>query len=260
MGLSLLSTLYLIGYTFEPTRLLLERYAFGLTIEAIAAIVAIMLQLATLAVYLLRRDIKAYIREFGGRAQEEIIYQDTTAVLTALWEAAEARGPGRHSLEILGHRLTAAWPLIYSKLSSRDMPRDWDITIYGLKPDPAAVGDSPLPQEWADDVRYIMRNIIQYVTDHGNDLDVRGIRITLKSYSVFPPVHGFRLDGSDIYYTYFTWSSGRDISPYWFYERIAATDSSAGGAERRLLFDVWLKEVDRKSQPLIEKNRVTGAV
>ncbi len=260
MGLSVLSTLYLMCYTFEPTRLVLEKYAFTLTTDAIAAIVAIMLQLAVLAIYLLRREVQAYVRELRGKPQEEVIYRDATAVLTDLWETAEAQGPGSHSLEILGHSLTSSWPLLVGKLSAATVPRDWRITIYGLDPGPIVPSDSPLPQAWSDDVRSTMRRIIEYVKDRDKELGDRRVYITLKSYSVLPPVHGFRLDGSDIYYTYFTWSSKRDISPHWFYERTSATESSAGGAERWLLFDVWLKEVDSKSRPLIEENRVRAAV
>jgi hypothetical protein len=254
VSLSLLSAAYLISYAFEPTRLLLERYAFALTLPTIVAIVALMLQLTALAMYLLRKEVRAYIDELRA-VQQNDTYEDAGAVMAALWKTGQRRGHGSHKVEILGHTLATSWTLLKSKLSAKEALRDYDIILYCLEPEPAVGSYSPVPPRWSTEAAESIASINDYVKEHADTLESRRVHVTLKSYSIYPSMHGFRLDGEDVYLTYFTWSSGRDITPYYFYERISPAAFSAAAKGRYQLFDRWLQEVDGVSRTIIARNR-----
>lgn len=142
-ALALLTGIYLILTTIDPTRAVLERYLGQLNMQGVVALVGIMLEIATIAVYQLGREVRSLRSELAGRIAEDATYS-VDDVLSKVRQ--EVSGRRRRRVEILGLTLNTTWPALVMWLTSTAKPTDWRITLYCLAPDFVA-GSSELPVE-----------------------------------------------------------------------------------------------------------------
>ncbi|WP_157357283.1 hypothetical protein [Amycolatopsis nigrescens] len=236
--LALLTAVYLILNTIEPTRLVLERYVMKLNEQALVAMVAIMLEVAIVAIYQLGRQVRSMRAELT-RAEPQI-YHDLAKVLDTLQVIATEGRRSERTVEILGLTLNTTWPLLAAWLTAREQPSHWRITLYCL--DPAFVaGSGELPEHWAGEARRCQQRIRELLADEGEELRHRRVEVDLKSYACLPIVHGFRFGNGDLFISYLQWAETGGIRPFTFYERIPRADTSARANQYRDLFDNWLR-------------------
>jgi len=232
---ALLAGVYLILVTIEPTRLFLERYVGRLELPGLVALVGVMLEVTTIAVYQLGREVR------GLRAQLATAERDTVShflpdVLSALRDDTTSRRQRR--LDVLGLTLNTTWPALASWLTSHDRPAGWHITLLCLDPDFIS-GSGELPEEWADEARRSIGRVRSLVEQEAEDLRRRGITVELRSYACVPVVHGFRFGDGTTFVSYLQWNETGRMRPFEFYERLAPDDRTPRTGHYRNLFDSW---------------------
>lgn len=122
--LALLTAIYLVLNTIEPTRMVLERHVLKLNVEALTAIVAIMLEVAIVAVYQLGCQVRAMRAELGPRKDTQIV-DDVGGVVAAVKRLSRT---GRRSERTpAGERPVAEFwhpqGFLARKLAKRSTPR-----------------------------------------------------------------------------------------------------------------------------------------
>ncbi|MEV6716602.1 hypothetical protein AB0M48_31720 [Lentzea sp. NPDC051208] len=245
-SLALLTGVYLILTTIEPTRIVLERYVGKLDLQGLVALVAVMLEIATIAIYQHGRDV----RELKALVTERE-RQDVTHSLTDVLAATGQPGIGRRArrLEVLGLTLNTTWPALATWLTSGERPHGWHVTLYGLDPDFVA-RSGELPAEWAGEARRSQERIRSFLTEEADELARRRITVELRAYACVPIVHGFRFGDGTVFLSYLQWTENGRIRPFEFYDRIGTDDRSPRAGHYRDLFDSWLhRAVTKQVRP-----------
>lgn len=243
--LALLTAVYLVLNTIEPTRMVLERYVLKLNVEALTAIVAIMLEVAIVAVYQLGRQVRAMRTELGPRKDTEVV-DDVGAVVDAVKRLSLTGRRSERTLEVLGLTLNTTWPQLASWVTGHDAPAHWRITLYSL--DPEYVRRSgELPAHWADEAGRSQQRVRALAEEEADDLAHRRIKLDLRTYACLPVVHGFRLGNGDLFLAYLQWTEAGTIRPFEFYEHIPRADTSPRANRYRDLFDSWLNRAAAKT-------------
>ncbi|WP_113697558.1 hypothetical protein [Amycolatopsis albispora] len=248
--LALLTAVYLVLNTIEPTRMVLERYVLKLNVEALTAIVAIMLEVAIVAVYQLGRQVRAMRAELGPR-QDTRIVNDVGAVVDAVKRLSAEGRRSERTLDVLGLTLNTTWPQLAAWLTGHDAPSHWRITLYSL--DPAYLERSDeLPGYWSSEAARSQERIRERAEEEAEDLAHRRIKLELRTYACLPAVHGFRLGNGDLFLAYLQWTEAGSIRPFEFYEHIPREDQSARANRYRDLFDSWLARAATKATPAVQ--------
>jgi hypothetical protein len=244
-GLALLTAIYLVLNTIEPTRLVLERYVLKLNEQTLAAIVAIMLEVAIVAIYQLGRQVRSMRAELAPKT-EPVIVRDIGAVLDTVKRLSADGRRGERTLEVLGLTLNTTWPQLAAWLTAHDEPTHWRITLYCL--DPAYIeGSRELPDYWSAEAERSVGRIRSLLAEEAEDLRHRRVEVDLRTYSCMPVVHGFRLGNGDLFLAYLQWAESGGIRPFDFYERIPREDTSSRANHYRDLFDSWLNRAAAKA-------------
>ncbi|WP_329790990.1 hypothetical protein V1227_03415 [Lentzea sp. DG1S-22] len=240
--LALLAGVYLVLTTIEPTRIVLERYVGKLDLQGLVALVAVMLEIATIAIYQHGRDVRALRALITERER-----RDVTHSLTDVLAVMGATGTGRRArqVEVLGLTLNTTWPALAAWLTSNDPPHGWKVTLHCLDPDFLA-RSGELPADWAAEARRSQHRIRSFLADEADDLARRKITVELKPYACVPVVHGFRFGDGTVFLSYLQWTENGRIRPFEFYDRIGTDDPSPRAARYRDLFDSWLHRVGTK--------------
>ncbi|MFE3177668.1 hypothetical protein ACFXPA_08525 [Amycolatopsis sp. NPDC059090] len=234
-SVALLAGVYLILVTIEPTRLVIERYVGRLELSGLVALIGVMLEVTTIAVYQLGREVRGLRTRLAG-VEREAVTHSLTEVLSSLENAATGRRQRR--LEVLGLTLNTVWPVLATWLTSHDRPTGWRITLLCLDPD-FIDRAGELPGEWAAEARRTTARIRSFLDQEAEDLHRRGIVVELKSYACVPVVHGFRFGDGTVFASYLQWTEGDRIRPFEFYDRLSPDDRSPRTAHYRDLFDSW---------------------
>ncbi|RKT52445.1 hypothetical protein [Saccharothrix australiensis] len=241
-ALALLTGVYLILTTIEPTRAVLERYVGKLDQQGLVALVAVMLEVATIAVYQLGREVRSLRAAVATRAGEEVTHTITEVLSAARWDGVGRR---RRRVEVLGLTLNTTWPVLVTWLTTRDRLAGWHLVLYCL--DPAFVERSgELPAEWAEEARRSQGRVRAFLAEEGEELRRRGVTVELKSYACVPIAHGFRFGDGTVFLSYLQWSDNGRIRPFEFYDRIAPDDTSPRAGHYRDLYDSWLARAEAK--------------
>lgn len=244
-ALALLTGVYLVLTTIDPTRAVLERYLGQLNMQGVVALVGIMLEIATIAVYQLSREVRSLRSELAGRIATEATYS-ADDVLSKIRQ--ETPGRRQRRVEILGLTLNTTWPALTMWLTSPAKPTDWRITLYCLDPD-FVTGTDELPAEWAEESRRSLARIRLFLTGEAEELRRRKIRIEVRPYACVPIVHGFRFGDETVFCGYLQWNDSGRVRPFEFYDRVLPSDSSARAGHYRDLFDSW---VERAGSRLVD--------
>lgn len=234
-ALALLTGIYLILTTIDPTRAVLERYLDQLNMQGIVALVGIMLEIATIAVYQLGREVRALRSELVGRIASETVYS-AGDVMTRIREMPSGRR--QHQVEILGLTLNTTWPSLSTWLTTQG-GTNWNITLYCLDPD-FIESCTELPNEWANESRGSLDRIDRFLQGERDNLKKRRIAIEVNVYACVPIVHGFRFRDETLYVSYLQWNDDNRIRPFDFYDQVPSVDSSTRARHYRDLFDSWL--------------------
>jgi hypothetical protein len=234
--LALLTGIYLILTTIDPTRAVLERYLGKLDMQGLVALVALVLEVSIIAIYQLGREVRSLRTELAMRIEEEKTYS-IDDVLARLRLPAPSRR--RRRLEVLGLTLNTTWPQVDTWLTSHLKPRDWHITLYCIDPDFIAES-AELPAEWAAESSRSIARIQTFLAEEADELRRRGVVIELRSYACVPIVHGFHFGDGTMFLSYLQWNDAGRIRPFEFYDHIAPGDSSSRAGHYRDLFDSWL--------------------
>ncbi|WP_433268085.1 hypothetical protein ACQPZF_03310 [Actinosynnema sp. CS-041913] len=241
-ALALLTGIYLILTTIEPTRVVLERYVGKLDQQGLVALVAVMLEVATIAVYQLGREVRSLRAAVTTRAGEDVTHSIADVLAAARWDAVGRR---RRRVEVLGLTLNTTWPMLATWLTSHDRPTGWHLTLYCL--DPAFVERSgELPAEWSGEARRSQERIRSFLDEEGDELRRRGITVELKAYACVPIAHGFRFGDGTVFLSYLQWTDNGRIRPFEFYDRVAPDDTSPRAGHYRDLYDSWLARAEAK--------------
>ncbi|WP_246258432.1 hypothetical protein [Amycolatopsis anabasis] len=244
-SLALLTAVYLILNTIEPTRMFLERYVLKLNEQGLVALVAIMLEVAIVAIYQLGSQVRSMRAELAARTEPQI-HPDIASVLNTLKVISERGRRSERTVEILGLTLNTTWPLLAAWLTAQDQPAHWRITLYSL--DPAFLAESnELPEYWTAEAERSQERVRALLADEAGELRARGVEVELKLYSCVPIVHGCRFGNGDVFVSYLQWAESGGIRPFSFYERIPRTDTSTRANHYRDLFDNWLSRVAKSA-------------
>lgn len=231
-------TVYLILISIEPTRHFLEKYVGEIRIELIAAIVAIMFEIAIVTVSQLSRQVKAARLAVEARAPVAVIY-DIGDVITDMRYRLKDRA-ARRKIDILGLTLDTTWPPLVPLLSADNLPGDCELNLYCL--DPTFIIESKdLPDSWADISILMQRRIANFVSRECGRLSQHQIIINLTIYPCIPIVHGFRYGDGTLFISYLQWREDGIMQPFAFYECIAPEDTSQRATSYRRLFDDWMR-------------------
>lgn len=241
--LALLTGIYLVLTTIDPTRAVLERYLGKLNLQGVVALVGIMLEVATIAVYQLSREVRSLRADLAVRIAEEATYSIDDILAKVRRETPGRRG---RNVEILGLTLNTTWPALVTWLTSHARPTGWRVTVYCLDPEFIA-GSSELPGEWADEARRSVSRIRAFLAEEADELRRRGLTVELKTYACVPIVHGFRFGDGTVFLGYLQWNDTGRIRPFEFYDHLAPADSSPRAGHYRDLFDSWLDRADANS-------------
>ncbi|HUQ55611.1 hypothetical protein [Lentzea sp.] len=246
-SLALLTGVYLILTTIEPTRVVLERYVGKLDLQGLVALVAVMLEIATIAIYQHGRDVRA-LRTLLVEKER----RDLTHSITDVLAATALTGGGRRArrVEVLGLTLNTTWPALATWLTSRDQPNGWRVTLHCLDPD-FITRSGEFPADWAGEARGSLERIRSFLTEEADELARRRISVELRVYACVPVVHGFRFGDGTVFLSYLQWTENGRIRPFEFYDRIGTDDRSPRAGHYRDLFDSWLHRVGTR--------RVTGS-
>ena len=239
--LALLTAVYLVLNTIEPTRMVLERYVLKLNVEALTAIVAIMLEVAIVAVYQLGRQVRTMRAELGPRKDTQIV-DDVGGVVDAVKRLSQTGRRSERTLEVLGLTLNTTWPQLAPWVTGHDAPAHWRITLYSL--DPAFVEGTS--DYWSSEAARSQERIRALAAEEADDLAHRRIKLELHTYACLPVVHGFRLGNGDLFLAYLQWTEAGSVRPFEFYEHIPREDISPRANRYRDLFDSWLNRAARK--------------
>ena len=158
--------------------------------------------------------------------------------------AVRGRGRRFRSLEVLGLTLFTAWPKILGFLKREDS-KNCQVTLYCLAPDFIEANADLFPETWAQQARTQIDDINVFVGKHGESLRKRDLLVTLITYEMFPAIHGFRVNGNDVFCAFAHWESDRVNQPYDFYEYFAAEDSGVRANSYRGLFASWIDRARR---------------
>lgn len=251
---ALLAGTYLILATIEPTRMVLERYLGRLELPGLVALIGVMLEITTIAVYQLGREVRSLRTRITG-AEHDPGTHSIGGVLSALSDDTVGRRDRR--LAVLGLTLNTSWPALAGWLTSPDRPTGWHITLLCL--DPAFVASSgELPHEWAEEARRSTAKIRSFIEQEADDLRRQGITVELKTYACVPVVHGFRFGDGTIYASYLQWTDTGRIRPFEFYDRLSPDDRSPRTGHYRRLFESWFTRADtvRATPYAVESNAV----
>lgn len=235
--------IYLVLATIDPTRKILEKYVFKLDTTAIAALVAVMLEVCIMAVYQLGRDVKALRHSFEAQTTNNIIY-DISEILDRLRGAPHPLRTDSQEVEVLGHTLSAVWPQLAAWVTSQAQPTNWTITLYCLSPE-FILSCGQFPHYWADEASRMQAHINDFLEIHQRDMARRNLVVRIRPYACLPIVHGYRFHNGETFISFIEWSQDDKVTPYLFYERISADDRSARGNEYRELFNSWIRRVHR---------------
>jgi hypothetical protein len=118
-SVALLAGVYLVLTTIEPTRLVLERYVGRLDLPGLVALVGVMLEVTTIAVYQLGREVRGLRTRLAG-VERDAVTHSLTEVLASLGNETTARRQRR--LEVLGLTLNTTWPVLANWLTSHEHP------------------------------------------------------------------------------------------------------------------------------------------
>jgi hypothetical protein len=241
-SLALLTGVYLILLTIEPARIVLERYVGKLDLQGLVALVAVMLEIATIAIYQHGKDVRALKTLITERER-----RDVTHSITDVLSAVEQTGAGRRArqVEVLGLTLNTTWPALATWLTSQAQPHGWKVTLYCLDPDFIA-RSGELPAEWAGEARRSQKRIRSFIAEEADYLARHRISVELRAYACVPVVHGFRFGDGTVFLAYLQWTENGRIRPFEFYDRIGTDDRSPRAGHYRDLFDGWLHRADVK--------------
>jgi hypothetical protein len=234
-SVALLAGAYLILITIEPTRLVLERYVGKLELSGLVALVGVMLEVTTIAVYQLGREVRGLRSRLAG-VERDAVTHSLTDVLSRLDH--DVGGRRHRRLEVLGLTLNTTWPILAGWLTSHERPAGWHVTLLCLDPD-FITGSGELPAEWAEEARRSMVRIRSFVEQEADDLRRRGITVELRGYACVPVVHGFRFGDGTVFASYLQWTDTGRIRPFEFYDRLSPDDASPRTGHYRDLFDSW---------------------
>ena len=250
-SVALLAGAYLILITIEPTRLVLERYVGKLDLSGLVALVGVMLEVTTIAVYQLGREVRGLRSRLAG-VERDAVTHSLTDVLARLNH--DAGGRRHRRLEVLGLTLNTTWPILAGWLTSHERPGGWHVTLLCLDPDFIA-GSGELPAEWAEEARRSMARIRSFTEQEADDLRRRGITVELRAYACVPVVHGFRFGDGTVFASYLQWTDTGRIRPFEFYDRLSPDDTSPRTGHYRDLFDSWYT---RAAETRVVPVRLTG--
>lgn len=241
---ALVTAVYLVLNTIGPTRALLEKYVVKLNVEVLAAFVAIMLEVAIIAIYQLGREV----RRLTSRLEPDTgtrMFPDIGSVIRHIQaESSQLRRRDR-SLEVLGLTLNTAWPQLVTWLISSGTTH-WRIRLHCLDPD-FLRGCAELPDHWAEEVERIRGRIGRTLEQEKLAIQEQQIQFDVEYYACVPIVHGFRCGNGDIYISYLQWTSSGAPRPFEFYELVRHDDNTERAEYYRLLFDSWLERVTLKA-------------
>lgn len=235
-ALALLTGIYLILNTIEPTRAVLERYLGKLTMQGLVALVGLMLEIAIIAIYQLGREVRSLRAELAMRGDTETTHTIDDVLAKVRRESPSRR---RRELKVLGLTLNTTWPALATWLTSHAEPSDWHITLYCLDPEFVA-GSSELPPEWVNESRRSMEWIEAFLAEEAAELRRRGLVIELRTYACVPIVHGFAFGDGALFLAYLQWNDAGRIRPFEFYDHVGALDATPRADHYRDLFDSWL--------------------
>lgn len=235
-----LMTVYLILISIEPSRHFLEKYVGDISIELIAAIVAIMFEIAIITLSQLSRQVKAARLAVEARAPRTAIL-DVGEVMTELRDRLKDR-PSRRKIDVLGLTLNTTWPQIGPILSVEDLPTDCELNLYCL--DSGFVVESKdLPDSWSGESARLQQRITEFLDHEAERLIGHRIKVNLKSYCCVPIIHGFRYGDGTLCISFLQWREDGMIRPFAFYERIDPADTSQRADCYRTLFESWIRRV-----------------
>ncbi|WP_143175753.1 hypothetical protein [Cryptosporangium aurantiacum] len=247
VGLTLVTGTYLVLATIEPTRAVLERYVFKLDTAAIAALVAVMLEVCIIAIYQLGRDVRAMRRALEKQVSDNVIY-DISEIVDRLRDTPHPHRADPCEVEVLGHTLAAVWPQLSAWVTSRAQPTNWKVVLYCLSPEFISECGQ-FPAYWEDESRRMQARIQEFVAMHRADMARRGLTIEVRPYACLSIVHGYRFQNGEIFMSFMEWSRDDKVTPYLFYERLSPDDRSARDNEYRELFNSWMRRVQRTAVP-----------
>lgn len=240
-------TVYLILISVEPSRHFLERYIGEISIELIAAIVAIMFEIAIVTLTQLSRQVRAARLAVETRTPEAVMH-DIGEVMTDMRYRLKDR-VARRKVDILGLTLNTTWPQLAPLLNAEDLPSGCELNLYCLN-SAFAVESNDLPNGWSDESARLQRRINAFATRDGERLAQNNISIHLRMYSCVPIVHGFRYGDGTLFISFLQWRADGVIQPFVFYECITPKDTSQRATNYRKLFDSWIKRVSSLSDNL----------
>ena len=129
-------------------------------------------------------------------------------------------------LDIIGTTLYTAWPHIHPWIL-KNTTVNWSINLFLLDPSYITQEESLFHKDWANTSRDIIDNISSVCNISKEQLVHRKIKIKLFTYSYFPAVRGFRVNGN-LLLTYSHWDkNGLADYPHYFYEYFDVNDKSA---------------------------------
>jgi len=220
--------------------------------EAVA--LALILTMGELAhLYRKMTEVSTELTRLAGMGSN-IVHGGVGQVYPHLLGAIEgSRHAGSRSLEVLGLTLYTAWPQIHAWISESSA-RDIDVTLYCLEPEFIASQRNWIAPYWENHARAQVDSIRRFIEENAKDIKKRSIKLNLILYRGFPAIHGFRLDGGELFVSFSRWSGGetgdRHLGdPNHFYERFRADDRSARAEEYRSLFANWIDEARRRAVP-----------
>jgi hypothetical protein len=156
----------------------------------------------------------------------------------------------RKTLDVLGLTLYTAWPNIKDWLDRDGSPLSgWTVRLRVLDPKWVSNGNS-LDESWAAESQTFIADVQAYKTDNALSLSRRETSISIRSYSLAPAFHGFRVSDSTYFISFMRWDhkTGRLARPLQCYEVITKDDSSPRASQYRELFDDWLQRIDETGE------------
>jgi hypothetical protein len=239
----LIGMIFLIGVSIQPLRrLLISRNVLvdDVVNEAIGVAFLLSLILMTL-VYKRLSALQAAVKP-GVPSQEIILGGVGTAYPSLLESIRSVKSGDEKTLSILGLTLSTAWPMIHAW---KEHLRGWTVTLYCLDPEHIKSNPDHLSRTWANK----SQAVIDDFNENSRALHESGIRLTLKTYAMFPGIIGFRIGTGDILVAIGHWeitgARAKVAEPVHFYQWFRHADYSARAACYRQMFASWFSAVER---------------
>jgi hypothetical protein len=154
------------------------------------------------------------------------------------------------TLDVLGLTLYTAWPNIKAWLDRDGSPLSgWTVSLRVLDPAWLTTGNS-FDESWAVESQSLIADVRAYKADNASSLSRHETSISIRTYSLTPAFHGFRVSDSTYFISFMRWDhkTGRFARPLHGYEVILRGDSSPRASQYKQLFDDWVQRVDETGE------------